>query len=91
MPIYVMLIIFVILVVVYSVIRLKKSHKFDKFVKDLTGPVEPSMSPEDVIKTIGRNEDKLRQVAKKLNEEADRVKKDSEKIEEYFKQEDEKT
>jgi len=84
-PIIALLVVVAVLAVSMIVITLKKSTKFDHFVKDLTEPVDITpKTPDGVIKDISAAEKALQKEAKAKEVEAEKLRKESAKIGDYL-------
>ena len=85
MPIIILLTVLSILFVFMVVISLKKSPKFDNFVKDITEPVDVTPKTADVvIKDISAAEKALHKEAEAKKVEAEKLRKESAKIGDYL-------
>ena len=85
MPIYIMLTVLAMLVVFFFIISLKKSPKFDHFVRDLTEPVDITpKTPDKIIKDISAAEKALHKEAEAKKVEAEKLRKESAKIGDYL-------
>lgn len=85
MPIIVLLALAAVFAAIIFALKMKKSSKFDHFVKDITEPIDVTPKTSDgVIKDISAAEKALQKDAKAKQAEAERLQEESAKIGDYL-------
>lgn len=82
-PISILICIGFLVFLVWLVIKLKNSSKFDKFCEDLTEDVTPN-STDEIIKDIKESEADLNKQVKENKKQSDEISKDTKVINNYF-------
>ncbi len=84
-PIGILIGIGVLAFLVWLIIKLKKSQKFDKFCNDLTEEITPNPpSTNEVIKNISKEKEGLEKQAEDNTKVVEKLQKDSTKIDGYL-------
>ena len=84
-PIGILVSVGILALLVWLLIKMKRSPKFDKFCKDLTEDVTPNPpSTTEVIKSINQEKDGLKKKAEDNTKVVEKLQKDSTKIDNYL-------
>lgn len=75
----------IVIFIIWLIVKLSKSRKFDKFCNDLTsGKLEDEPTAQDTIKNISKEETNLGKTANKDIKEAEKLQTGAEGINDYL-------